>query len=179
MPIDLNKGPGLSGASDPWRDDLYAPPEDDQIIRNEGFEGFDAPRGKRFGGAFLDGIFGLVAGLVGLFIFGGVLGFDSEENLAFGFYILLLPFSILQMFLIATRGQSLGKMVVGTRIVMVDGRDVGFLHGVVLRSWIVGALGFIPILGPIISFIDPLFIFGEDHRCMHDHIAGTRVVEAA
>jgi hypothetical protein len=36
-----------------------------------------------------------------------------------------------------------------------------------------GLLGIIPFYG----FVDVLFIFGQERRCLHDLIAGTRVVQ--
>jgi hypothetical protein len=34
----------------------------------------------------------------------------------------------------------------------------------------------VPYLGAIFHMVDCLTIFREDRRCLHDHIAGTRVV---
>ncbi len=31
---------------------------------------------------------------------------------------------------------------------------------------------------PFYFVVDALFIFGEEQRCIHDHLAGTKVVEA-
>jgi len=38
-------------------------------------------------------------------------------------------------------------------------------------------LGFIPEIGPSIGWLDDLLIFRADYRCIHDHLAGTQVVE--
>ncbi len=90
-----------------------------------------------------------------------------------GLYLML---SMVQWYLIANRGQSLGKMVAKTRSELLDGGAVGFLHGVALRAWIPLAIGFVPPFGGIFGLIDPLFIFGKRRRCLHDLIAGTKVV---
>jgi hypothetical protein len=34
----------------------------------------------------------------------------------------------------------------------------------------------IPFIGNFVNLADALFIFGEEHRCLHDHIAGTKVI---
>lgn len=87
--------------------------------------------------------------------------------------------SLYQWNLIATVGQSLGKQMVGIRIVKVDGSAVGFANGVVARVW---ALGFVAgvlnplILGWVVMLADALFIFRSDRRCLHDLLAGTKVV---
>ena len=36
----------------------------------------------------------------------------------------------------------------------------------------------IPAIGNILPLLDVLFIFREDRRCLHDFIAGTKVVKA-
>ena len=47
-----------------------------------------------------------------------------------------------------------------------------------LRGFVVGLLDNIPIIGPLVSLVDPLLIFRDDQRCLHDHIADTIVVRA-
>ena len=44
-----------------------------------------------------------------------------------------------------------------------------------VATWAITA---IPVAGGIFALADLLFIFREDRRCLHDHIAGTRVVRA-
>lgn len=34
----------------------------------------------------------------------------------------------------------------------------------------------IPLIGPILNLVSILFVFRENRRCVHDHIAGTVVV---
>jgi uncharacterized RDD family membrane protein YckC len=81
---------------------------------------------------------------------------------------------VIQWILITTRGQTVGKFLTCIRVVTVGGRLPGFVVGVVIRNWLRVLLGLIPFVG----LIDILFIFGEDKRCLHDYIAGTRVVQA-
>ena len=44
-----------------------------------------------------------------------------------------------------------------------------------LPFWVVGQVW---VIGPILSLANPLFIFREDRRCLHDLLAGTKVVVA-
>jgi uncharacterized RDD family membrane protein YckC len=46
------------------------------------------------------------------------------------------------------------------------------IRGIV--NWIIGA---VPMFGGLYSIADVLFIFGKDRRCLHDLLAGTRVVQ--
>jgi uncharacterized RDD family membrane protein YckC len=84
--------------------------------------------------------------------------------------------AIYQWMLISRTGQSLGKKWTGIRIEKIDGSRVTFGTGVVLRNWVPKVMGAVPYLGMLFHLIDCLFIFREDQRCLHDHIAGTRVV---
>jgi len=81
-----------------------------------------------------------------------------------------------QWSLISRTGQSLGKKWTDIRIERIDGARVTFGTGVVLRNWVPKLMGAVPYLGVLFHLIDCLFIFREDRRCLHDHIAGTRVI---
>jgi len=87
-----------------------------------------------------------------------------------------LAIAIYQWLLISRTGQSLGKKWTGIRIERIDGSRVDFGSGVFLRNWLPKLIGAVPYLGAIFHMIDCLFIFRDDRRCIHDHIAGTRVV---
>jgi len=87
-----------------------------------------------------------------------------------------LGIAIYQWVLISRTGQSLGKKWTGIRIERVDGARITFGSGVFLRNWLPKLIGSVPYLGAIFHLVDSLYIFREDRRCVHDHIAGTRVV---
>jgi uncharacterized RDD family membrane protein YckC len=90
-----------------------------------------------------------------------------------------------QWFLIAQRGQTVGKIALRTRIVLADGQLPGFVRGVAVRQWPLFAVLMLPSLTsmslqPISSLVylaDALAIFWGS-RCLHDRIAGTYVVDA-
>jgi uncharacterized RDD family membrane protein YckC len=92
--------------------------------------------------------------------------------------VLLLVLLIANLYFLATRGQTLGKMVCKIKIVDMAGQNPGFVKAFLLRSLVPGIIGAVPFLGPFFSLADPLFIFREDRRCLHDQIAGTKVVTA-
>jgi uncharacterized RDD family membrane protein YckC len=82
----------------------------------------------------------------------------------------------LQSYHIARSGQSLGKRFVGTKIVAVDGSRPSFVQAVLVRTWLVVLLPFVPAGGSLLAVLDVLFIFGRSRRCLHDRAAGTRVI---
>jgi uncharacterized RDD family membrane protein YckC len=67
-------------------------------------------------------------------------------------------------------------MWLGLRVVRSDGSPVGFVAGVAIREWVVFGLGVIPGLGLIFRLADSLTILGDERRCLHDLVAGTKVV---
>jgi len=86
-------------------------------------------------------------------------------------------FLLLNGYLLAKYGQTVGKKLVGTRIVShVDERilPLGRVFG--LRYLPLSIIAQIPVVGGFVGIIDGLFIFRKDKRCIHDLIAGTKVV---
>jgi uncharacterized RDD family membrane protein YckC len=83
-----------------------------------------------------------------------------------------------QMTLLSVRGQTFGKMALGLYVVDYHNEtNPGFFRAVVLRSLGPILIGALPIWGKFFAVINVLSIFGEDRRCLHDLIAGTKVVE--
>jgi uncharacterized RDD family membrane protein YckC len=105
--------------------------------------------------------------------------------------VLTVAVSIYQWYLIATTGQTIGKRVAHVRIVRVDDTPVGFVDGVLLREWVMSiivtvaglVLTWLPVFGPgaslLVGIVDYLPIFAVDRRCLHDHLAGTKVIAVA
>lgn len=146
-----------------------------------------ASRAQRLGGAIIDGFLtsaGLLVAMVGTNT--SSLAEVGEDNpltmytstgsfgVVAGFWV--LGVTALHAYLVTTRGQSVGKIAVNTRIVRANGSKVDFLHGVLLRNWLLQGLAFVPLVGNLIGLVDAAFIFKKDHRCAHDHIADTVVI---
>jgi uncharacterized RDD family membrane protein YckC len=141
-----------------------------------------ATLGQRFAGNVLDTLV-LVVPLVLTMIPLSALeknsdGDSAESTLLVGVMgLVMLAIAGVQWFMISTRGQSIGKRLVKTRVVRLDGSLPGFVHGVLLRG-IVGYLpSAVPLVGNIYGIVDTLCIFKEDRRTLRDMIAGTRVVQ--
>jgi uncharacterized RDD family membrane protein YckC len=137
-----------------------------------------ATRGSRLGAYMLDALLALLAFLPGAVVGAVVMGVDEKNTgfLAFGALTWLI-FEIYQWHLVATTGQSLAKRWGNIRIVDSEGNAPGFVRGVLLRSWVMGLLRFIPAVGSVVSLVDCVMIFGDEQRCLHDRLAGTRVVQ--
>ena len=98
-----------------------------------------------------------------------------------GLLLLLAVITVaaVQIYLLCTQGQTVGKRLVGVRIVRYpDGSRLGFVHAFFLRSVVTVLLSAIPLLGGLFALVDVLCIFQADQRCLHDQIAGTMVVQA-
>jgi uncharacterized RDD family membrane protein YckC len=100
---------------------------------------------------------------------------DPEDMAVFMAVVGWLTIIGFQIFLLSTKGQTIGKYVVKIKIVRVsDGRNGGFVTNVLVRYVVNSIICIIPLYG----LVDNLFIFRDDRRCVHDHLAGTRVVVA-
>ncbi|MBS0204797.1 MAG: RDD family protein [Planctomycetes bacterium] len=133
---------------------------------------------KRLLGAIADSVAAIVVvgpGL-GLLIASG----DGDDSTLAGIGVLLLLVGImalvvLQIYLLLTRSQSIGKFLVKTQIFDYEERvPAGFVKTFLLRGVVNQILGTICSL---YSLIDVLMVFGDEHRCLHDRIAGTYVVD--
>lgn len=89
-----------------------------------------------------------------------------------------LPLATYQLVQLHRRGQTLGKKLLRIRIVRSSGEPVSLVRVLALRGAPFFALSLIPAVGRLASLLDALAIFQPSHRCLHDLVADTIVVEA-
>ena len=73
-------------------------------------------------------------------------------------------------------GQTLGKRLFNIKVVQTDGSRVALWRFIFLRYGPLTLLSAIPGVGGLVSIVDSLMIFGEQQRCLHDHMANTIVI---
>ena len=168
----------------------YAAPENmDHAIAAPG-ELELASLSERFSGAFLDGLLMLpvVLGVVFGYTFfaaqqGGISNTESVvEQLVLSLISLVVGLAwylILNGYLLAKRGQTIGKLAAGTRIVDFNtGELVPLIPLLLKRNLVIQMLSAVPFVGGFVSLADVLMIFRSSRRCLHDEIAGTKVIKA-
>ena len=135
-----------------------------------------AGRGSRLIAQFVDGLLFLTIYIP--FFVAAAGGAESEAAVAgsmMAMLLILLGLAVVQIFYLSRDGQTIGKKAMKIRIVRYDdGGNPGFVKAVFLRAIANGFIGIIPGY----ALVDILFIFGAEKRCIHDYIAGTKVVEA-
>ncbi len=142
-----------------------------------------AERGSRLMATLVDSILYGAPLIPGLILTGAAQG-DAEAG-AFGSLVFLggmlvtLAICVYQWVKLSTTGQTLGKRWMGVRVVRVDGQPIGFASAVALRLWLPGLIQAVPFIGSIFGLVNVLFIFGQERRCLHDLMAGTRVIVAS
>jgi uncharacterized RDD family membrane protein YckC len=86
-------------------------------------------------------------------------------------------FFILHGFLLQQFGQTLGKRIMGIAIVTLDNHRPAFLQLIVQRYLSQWVVGMVPVIGVFLRLADILAIFRPDKRCIHDHLAKTKVID--
>jgi len=148
-----------------------------------------ASRWQRLGGALLDGLIGAAAmvplmWMLGVFDrLGEAMRGGSSGGLGLGLTVTLfgtgwVVFLLLHGYLLYNYGQTIGKRLVGTKIVDERGAVPGFGKLFLLRYLLPGVISNVPVLGGLFALVNVLMIFRENHRCLHDDFASTYVVEA-
>jgi uncharacterized RDD family membrane protein YckC len=170
----------------------YSPPSAE--VRDIPAEGVTelAGRGARLGATVLDGLIGCLLIYVPFFIYVGASGlpglsgadgqFDPAVFLQSGVLLSLLPgtviYAAITIWLVARNGQTMGKKLLGIKVVRSNGAKAGLGRIFWLRNMVMVLISLIPIAGGIASLVDVLLIFRESRKCLHDQIADTIVVKA-
>ncbi len=140
-----------------------------------------AGRGARLGARFIDAFIFLAVVFVGI-IPALTLG-EAPANRAIAvaalwFVSWLLALGAWNLVLLHRHGQSVGKRLVKVRIVRSNGERSSLARLVVLRWLVPGLFSSFPYLGVVFALVNIFFIFRDDRRCLHDHLADTIVVTA-
>jgi uncharacterized RDD family membrane protein YckC len=142
-----------------------------------------AGRGIRFGAAMIDGlcfiaIYAPILVAVGLnpaaitdpATFISIWGFISLVG--------LIALIVITVVLVQRNGQTIGKKLVGIKVVRSDGSRATLGRIFWLRNVVNAIPSAIPFVGNVYALVDHLFIFGDKRQCLHDKIADTIVVTA-
>lgn len=148
----------------------------------------NASPGKRFAAQFLNGLMFFIPVLILLFGFllSGGLGMLSGEDIVTSIAMILslaiaglsfIAIVITNFVMLLKHSQSIGKYWMKIQIVSIeDDRPADAAKTILLRFLVNGFLTTI-FSWTLYPIIDPLFVFREDRRCIHDLIAGTRVID--
>lgn len=135
-----------------------------------------AGRGARLSAAFVDGVIQTFLAVAFINPIEAA-GISDESGLVLE-AIVICAYLAVNGYFLARDGQTLGKKLVGIKIVRTDGRKAGLGRIVGLRYLPLGMIGVIPLLGGLIGAVDALFIFRASRQCLHDQLADTIVVNA-
>ena len=89
----------------------------------------------------------------------------------------LLVFFAVNGYWLHTRGQSVGKRLLGIRIVRSTGERATLSRIIFARYLPTQAVGVVPVIGMLYALINIPFIFRDSRQCLHDRIADTIVIK--
>ncbi len=147
-----------------------------------------AGRLARLGAYLLDGLVGaLIIYVPALVAIGGPFNVmalrdtvDDALLVRAGIALLLgaLVYLGITIYLVVKYRQTIGKRMVGIKVVRKDGSRVSLSRLFWLRNLVPGLLTVIPYAGMVFAILDLLVIFRASRQCLHDQIADTIVVTA-
>src|SRR5438105_1131633 len=162
-------------------DQRFAPPNahvEDVEADSDGLQ--LATRGARFGAAMIDGL--IVFGVLWVISIttpwnplrpGETLWAPRIPQTLAGFAV----FALLQGYLLAMRGQTVGKALLNIRIARPDGATASLGRLLGLRYGVGYAVYMVPGVAQAWGLVDVLLIFRKSQRCLHDSIADTVVLK--
>lgn len=93
--------------------------------------------------------------------------------------LMLVGVLVANLLMLHRGGQTIGKWLLGIRIVEADGVSRAPLWRILLLRAFPVVVQAVPLVGVGVVMawlVDPLLLFGEERRCLHDRLAGTTVV---
>jgi uncharacterized RDD family membrane protein YckC len=136
-----------------------------------------ASRGSRLGAHLIDSLIIFLFAFVGaitLGIFRQIVHRDMEAVTGLLMFGGVVAGSVIELVAQATWGQSVGKRLLGIKVVRLDGTPIELWRLLVLRNLVLYVV--VQLCG-VVGLVDALMIFSDDRRCLHDMLADSKVVE--
>ncbi|QEG21823.1 RDD family protein [Mariniblastus fucicola] len=149
---------------------------------------------QRFAGNFIDSILLLLVMMVPYFVLIMVYGIlvdpsyfetasleprhlqDFVAETVLMLISLTAAFFLLNGYLLAKQGQTIGKLAMKTRILGDDNQLVPLGRLFLMRYLWLWLITIIPVIGGLIGLVNAVSIFGADRKCLHDKVASTKVI---
>lgn len=160
----------------------YQPPAAEVADQPDNMEAFElAERGTRLSAYVIDGLV-YIFPFLGVIVMAITADTASTENVMASVWGIIafagvLAILIANAVLLHRNGQTIGKRVLNIRIVRGSGERAGLARLLLIRYFAMGLITSIPYVGTAIWIADPLFIFRESRRCLHDQLADTIVIK--
>ncbi len=101
------------------------------------------------------------------------------EHVVIMTWIFLIAYFVIQTLLLVRRGQTIGKLLMGIRILDFRKHQLASATNVVLLRAIVTTIFYLTLAFPVVVAIDYVFmLINRNNRSLHDKLAGTIVVKA-
>ena len=143
-------------------------------------ENSQAPIKSRILASLIDLSIGVLALLLAKFTLLQSLGNALSILGVFVSVAIVLGVIVYQAVSLSSTGQTVGKRMMQLRVVnFYNDSNPGFVKAVVVRWWLPSLIYPIPYIGWAFWLADVSFLFKKDHRCLHDLLAGTKVVQLA
>ena len=134
--------------------------------------------------AFLvDAVLSMAIGFPIIFVTGGFAKLQPggpEYSLVYNLFIIIVGifiFILLHGKLLKTKGQTIGKKLLGIKIADMDGNTATIEKHILSRYAFSMFAPQIPMIGYPIGFIDMLLIFTKSKRTLHDYVGKTVVIK--
>lgn len=93
-------------------------------------------------------------------------------------FIGLVVLFIINLYLLINHSQSVGKFLLKMQIVDYNTMaPAGFIECFILRVLVNGVICILPCVGFFYFLVDSMFVFSDEHRCLHDRLSGTLVID--
>lgn len=147
---------------------LFLPADWNAEIPNKAFL---ATRGQRLLGFLIDQLFVAACGALGLLVDYLRQGLDELPTLAI---LAVVAGVVVNLVLLAAKGQTLGKMVVKTKVANYEGHKPSWVNLIFVRTMPFLCLSKLPLF----AVVDVYLVFQEQRQCLHDKAACTVVLKA-